>query len=92
MRSDSLTRSSAASRNWLRPVGCRHGHGDERQLVDDVGDPVAVDVDGPEGPATAHGDAADRLRAGVPAPSSAALEADLDVRAHVPQHVDDAGP
>ena len=45
MRSDSLTRSSAASRSSRRPVRGRHGDGEQRQLVDEVGDPVAVDVD-----------------------------------------------
>ena len=38
-----------------------HGHGDERQLVDDVGHAVAADLDGSQGPPSAHGDGADRL-------------------------------
>ena len=49
MRSDSLTRSSPASRSSDSPVAARHGDGEQRQLVDEVGDLVVLEVGRPAG-------------------------------------------
>ena len=65
IRSDSLTRSSAAPRTSDSSDARGHGDRHQRQLVDQLGDLLRPEVAPPQRPPAAHGDVADELGPGL---------------------------